>query len=204
MNSPSKQLIRWALVASVIAFIAGCIQIQVSVNDRKHPPGSDGGKNPEPSPNGDDGPVVNGPPTGNAGGLYVPTSSFQSGNNGQTCFPASKGWDKFYIVVTNFLGSNTPPDAMSFTNIGNLPKVRVTTCNPTNGTTLETGVVIFELFHPDTDKKCVTNSPSCLDSSKLTINARNMASGKKYRAVVHYKSSTLGSLTNVVVQFNYQ
>jgi hypothetical protein len=137
-----------------------------------------------------------------AGSINVPIGLLQTGNNSQGCFQ-NPPWDRFYIVVTNFPGPNTTPDAFSFTNVDNSSLVTVKTCNPANGTTLETGIVIFQQFNTN-EKQCVTNSLSCLDNPNLTINQFLMTNvTKKYRAVVHYKSSTLGSLTAIQVDYSY-
>ena len=197
MNLSFKNILRYAVPVAVIVGLIGCIQIKVIVNSPK-PQVSAEGKPKEPPPP----PIIGGPPTTVFGSINVPITSLQTGNNGQTCFP-NPPWDKYYIVVTNFPGPNTTPDASSFANTENSSLVTVKTCNPANGSTLETGIVIYEQFHPSTDKQCVTNSPACADSANLTINQRSIVSGKKYRAVVHYKSATLGALTSVEVDYSY-
>src|SRR5207249_4224823 len=101
-------------------------------------------------------------PTGNFGTLSIGANSFLNGNGGQACFP-NPPWDKYYPLSKLFLGPNTTPSAITYTNGDNFPSVTVDTCNPTNGTTLETGIVIAAEFAPNTDKVCATNAsvPPC-------------------------------------------
>ena len=95
------------------------------------------------------------------------------------------------------------PDRYSFTNVNHSSSLTVKTCSPDNGSTLETGIVIQNQAM-SSEKQCVTNSPACLDNTKLTINTlTNMGYGKKYRAVVHFKSGTTGTVSNVKVEFSY-
>ena len=140
-------------------------------------------------------------PGGTSGTLIIAANIFQS-SGGTQCFPTSQGWDKYYPLPKFFLGPNTTPDANSYTNANNTPSVTVQTCDPSNGTTLQTGILIQAAFNP-IDKVCVTNSPACIPSPKLTIATRSLANNTKYKATVFYKSSTLGSLTNVTVNWSY-
>ena len=184
MTTQTKRIIACVLLAASLAgLVSGCVCIYICNN------GQTSG-----TPH---------PPTPSFGTLAVAVGSFQNGNNGQSCFPSGAGWDKYYIMPKFFLGPNVTPDANSYTNSENLSQVTVSTCDETNGTTLETAMVIYEQFHPSTDKVCATNTPACIPSAKLTIDQRTIASGKKYRATVFYKSSTLGSLTNVTVKWSY-
>jgi hypothetical protein len=136
----------------------------------------------------------------------VPVGSFFNGNGSQSCFPSAQGWDKYFPLPRYILGPGVTPDAQSYTNVDQLLTGTIKTCDPanlTNLTSLQTGIVIYEVGHPNTDKQCATNSPSCLASSNLTIDLRTLESGKKYRATVFYKSTTLGQLTNVYVLWSY-
>lgn len=172
MNLSSKNFVRGALRAGLIAGLTGCIVFKINA-------------------------------AGNSGSLIVPVSSFYNGNGGQACFPTAQGWDRYYPLPRYFLGPGVTPDSMSYTNINQLSSVTVTTCVETNGTTLETGIVIYEQFNPNTDKKCATNSTACLVSTKLTVNQRSIANNKKYRATVFYKSGTLPPLTSVKINWSY-
>ncbi len=140
--------------------------------------------------------------SGNFGSLNPDVTSFINGNNGQGCFPTSDGWDKYYPLPGYFLGPNTtPPTPNPYPNSGNNSFITIDTCAPENGTTLETGVVIMYEFNP-ADKVCASTS-SCVDSSKLTICTRSMATGKRYRAAVFYKSATLGGLQKIKINWSY-
>ena len=46
-------------------------------------------------------------------------------------------------------------------------------------------------------------SGNCEHSPLLTVNQRSIVAGKKYRAVVHYKSTTAGGLNQIKVHFSY-
>jgi len=179
------------MIAGILAGLTGCLYI---TNNTYLQPKPD-----ESRPRD----IPDGPPSGNSGPLPVPIGLFGSGNNGATCFPTSDGWDKFYSVPFFFVGPGVTPDSNCYTNSQQASQVTVFTCGDTNGTTLETGILIVEQFHPSTDKVCATNTPACPTSPRLTINQRAIATGKKYRATVFYKSRTLGSITNVTVFWTY-
>ena len=206
MNARSKLLLRGAVLAGVAAGLTACLVVNVTVKPSQHARAQ---ATPQPPPGTNEvvkpaSPIrVVPPPTGNAGALYVPIGDFTAGDGGQACFPYANGWDSYYPLPKLFLGPGVEPDADSYTNIGQLKKVTVKTCNPTNGATLKTGVVIYEKYHALTDKKCATNAPSCPYGTNLTINQRNIASNKTYIAVVYYKSKTLGTNTSVVVDWSY-
>lgn len=214
MNSTSKRLLRCALLTGLIAGLTGCIVIKLKVNCPQPVAGTEktcagGGKAPLPEPIPEDPwPAPDGcaevfGPAGNSGFLNIYYNSFYNGNGGQACFPTGDGWDRYFPLPRYFLGPGVTPNAQSYTNVDALFNVTVRTCAPTNGTSLQTGIVIYEEFHPSTDKKCKTTSPACLASGNLTINSRPIEGGKRYRATVFYKSSTLGSLTNVQVLWSY-
>jgi len=142
-------------------------------------------------------------PTGNGGSLTIGTSSFSSG--GATCFP-NPPWDKKYPITSgNFVGPSSPGNTTPpFPNTFQNPTVTIDTCDPANGTTLETGIVIVETLHPLTDKVCATNAgPACSVSPLLTINQRSVTGSKKYKATVVYKSGTAGGLQNITVNWHY-
>jgi hypothetical protein len=143
-------------------------------------------------------------PSGNSGSLSIGLNSFLSGSGSAQCFPTSQGWDKYYPMPKFFLGPNVTPAANTYTNELNIPNVTVKTCDPTNGTTLQTGILIQDAANPN-DKVCVTNSCEDAGNAMLTVNRRSTQSGKKYKATIFYKSSTLDpSRTNVVVNWIYQ
>jgi hypothetical protein len=129
-----------------------------------------------------------GDPTGNSGTLPpIPLSSFTSNPSGsQSCFP-NPPWDKRYTVPGYFFKSYPSPPNPNFPNTGSLPNLTVDTCDSANGTTCQTGIVIYNAISPS-DKVCATNS-QCIVSSTLTINTRSMADSKLYRVTIYYKSS---------------
>ena len=147
-----------------------------------------------------DDPNIHGLPIGDSGTLIIPTSSFLSGSH--SCFPSAQGWNKYFIITNYIVGPNTPLVPNCFTNDTNTT-VTVKTCDSANNTSVKTGIVIYNLDNPNGDKKCVTNSPACLGFTNLTINTRNITNNMYYRAVIYYKSSTLGGLTSVTVKWSY-
>ena len=186
MNSQLSLVIKCAVLAGMAAGFTGCKCCQT-----KHGPADNSGVIE----------VIN--PDGNSGSLTIGLTAFLGNGGAQQCFPTSKGWDKYYPMPKFFLGPNTLPDANCYTNASNIPSVTVKTCDPANGTTLETGIVIQNSINPNGDKTCATNTASCIPSTMLTIDSRSTANNTKYKATIFYKSSTLGSLTNVTVNWSY-
>lgn len=213
MNSKSKNCIRSAFVVGLIAGVAGCIQLKVTVIPPKPPVidcGCGGGVSQNPRPEVD--PPEPGPaglsrvvrdPSGNSGSVNVPIGSLLANTASTGCFQTANNWDRYFPIRNLFCGPSTPPIAFCFTNANNKQYLTVQTCNPTNGTTLRTGIVLANDDDPS-DKRCVTNSASCIYGTRLTINNRAMANDTYYRATIFFKSSTLGSLTNVVVDWRYE
>jgi len=185
MNSKLSLVVKCAVLAGVAAGFTGCKCCQ-------HKQG----------PTGNAGLFEVMSTDGNSGTLIIAANIFQGNGGSQLCFPTSQGWDKYYPMPKFFLGPNTTPDANSYTNAANIPSVTVQTCDPINGTTLETGIVIQNAFNPN-DKVCATNTAACAASTKLTTDTRSTANNTKYKATIFYKSSTLGSLTNVTVNWSY-
>jgi len=189
-----KPYVKLVLTCAAIAGIAGltaCICINVKVSNAE----SAGA---EKSAASGKGPIII-PPSPTSGILIPLVGDFTQGTSG-TCFPKAEGWDRYFIITTNFLGPNTTPGPNCYTNDQNFTKVTVDTCDAANGTTLETGINIQQV--PGT-AKCRTNTPACAESSKLTINTRTMTSGAKYRAIIHYKSTTATGLTFIKVNWHY-
>ena len=185
MKSQLSFVIKCAVLAGVAAGFTGCKCCQ-------HKQGS--------TDNAGAIEIIN--PFGNSGTIIIAANIFQGNSGSQQCFPTGQGWDKYYPMPKFFLGPNTTPDANSYTNAANIPSVTVQTCDPADGTTLETGIVIQNAFSPN-DKVCATNSAACIPSTKLTKDTRSTANSTKYKATIFYKSSTLGSLTNVTVNWSY-
>ena len=138
MRNPTKRIIGCVLLAGSLAgFTSGC-------NSCCKPgatPGNTGGTTP--------GNTSTNNTSGSSGSLPVDIGSFSSGNNGQTCFSSADGWDKYYPLPGYLLGPGvTPPNNNPYPNPANLANVTIDTCDPLNGTTLETGVVIMYEFNP--------------------------------------------------------
>lgn len=213
MNIRSKHCIRSALIAGLVIGVAGCIQLKIAVNTPKSPSVQccdGGGEDPSARSEADLSkfpPPGNYPPpsdpSGNVGSVNVPIGSLLDNTASTGCFRTSNGWDRYFPMPKLFCGPYTPPNSFCYSNEGNKVWLTVQTCNPSNGTTLRTGIVIANDDVPS-DKKCVTNSASCIYSPRLTINKRSMANDTYYRATVFFKSATLGSLTNVVVDWLYE
>jgi hypothetical protein len=143
---------------------------------------------------------------GNNGSLSVGISSFLNGNNGQSCFPSTQGWDKYFVIPNCYLcGANVSQQC--FANTTRVNNCIVSTCDQANVVTgagpLQTGIVIQYEFDPS-DKVCATNSPTCTASSTLTTCTRAMGPSKRYRATIHYKSGTATGLSSIKVNWNYQ
>jgi hypothetical protein len=141
----------------------------------------------------------------NSGTLTVPITQFSSGDNGQSCFPAAQGWNR-YTVLFYFLGPNVNPlpNPNTYPNPNNLNSVTLDTLDTANGTNLDTGIVILNNLNPS-EKVCNDDaSPTYAYNPKLSqATFSPTGSGKKYRAGIHYKTSTLGSLTNIVIHWSY-
>src|SRR5262245_12661400 len=62
------------------------------------------------------------------GTLGIPITSFSSGDNGQTCFPSSQGWNKYYVTFY-FLGPNVnpAPNPNNYPNPENVNSITVDT-----------------------------------------------------------------------------
>jgi len=144
-------------------------------------------------------------PTPSAGTLTIPVSSFTSGNGQQNCFPYANGWNRYYVTFY-FLGPNVSPlpDPNNYPNPDNVNSVTVHTCDPLNGSTLDTGIVIMEDLDP-TQKVCNNNaSPTYAPNPKLSSATFSPTKNNtKYRATVFYKNSTVGSLQNITVRWSY-
>ncbi len=199
MKSDSNRLIKCALIAGFIGAVAGCIQLSIKINAPEPGTGTIGGRIAPPAVTKTT-PILE-VPTSVSGPLPVLVSQLGNGNNGQACFP-NPPWDRYYLVPKYLIGPSNTPDANCYTNSPQSPLGTIKTCDPANGTNLETGIVIFEATHPYTDQVCAMNS-DCPVSTNLTINQRTLANNKRYRAVILYKSSTLGSLTSITNWWSY-
>jgi hypothetical protein len=141
--------------------------------------------------------------TGNSGSLSVGVTSFQNGNNNQACFPSSQ-WDKYFVVPNCYL-CGASVSQQCFANTTRANTCTISTCDPANANgTLQTGIVIQYEFNPN-DKVCSTNScTGVTPATSLTVCSRTMAPSSRYRATIFYKSSTIGNLQNIIVDWSYQ
>jgi hypothetical protein len=215
MKPSSLKTVLFAVLATaLLAGLTGCLVVRVTVGDA--PKVAEAGKccgapstPPKDPDERDDGVIIPNPqrrgPTVVSGALSVPLSWFTPGDGGYEHFPASQGWDRYYVIITNFLGTSVVPDKYSFTNIvPKQPTFTVTTCNPHNGTSLVTGILTFQTSDPTATVIARTNAGlACPNNNNLSIITRTMLPTKKYRAIVFYKSSTLGTNQTVRADFSY-
>ena len=150
---------------------------------------------------------VQGDPAANFGSIYIPTTSLVNNSASTGCFRSANGWNRYFVMPGLFLGPNTPllANPPCFTNSDNKASLKVDTCMLTNtytGMNLETGIVIVQDDDPYT-KQCRTNI-GCNISPKLTVNTWAISPNTYYRATVYFKGSTLGTMTNVAVEWSYQ
>ena len=214
MKPSFKTLLRGVLAAGIVSVLAGCLVVKVTVNDPHQPKVKDGGtpadgQYHEPCPSCPEPPLRAEhlePPAVVTGSLAVPINLAQNNTGAYNCFPSSQGWDRYYLIITNFNGKSVTPNAFSFTN--KVPKqttFTVKTCNPHNGA-METGILTFDMFAPGNSSLwvCRTNAGgACLDNGNLSILTRTMSNTRSYRAIVFYKSGTLGTNETVKVEFSY-
>jgi len=145
-----------------------------------------------------------GPPTSTFGTLPFPVAGALSNPQTTGCFPKSEGWDKYVVIPNYFVGPGyTTPTANCYLNPDNYTKVIVSTCNTTNGAQLETGIQIQYEYGPQ-DKVCATNTASCAENPRLTIDQRTMESRKRYRATIFFKSATAAGVPTIAVDWRYQ
>jgi hypothetical protein len=223
MNPSFKTVLGGILATGLLAGLTGCLAVKVTVRDPHKsaahreccgapstpPETSPEGRVDEPDPDLRGGVIIPNPqgrsPSVVAGNLNVPLNWFTPGDGGNAKFPASQGWDRYYVIITNFIGTSVVPDKYSFTNI--VPKqtnFTVTTCNPHNGSSLVTGILTFRTDNPTATELAVTNAGlACPNNQNLSTITRTMLYNKKYRAIVFYKSSTLGTNQHVRADFTY-
>lgn len=205
-----KNVVRGLLLAGLVAGVTGCLVIKVTTDKgrTKCCGGAAGGgtldNTPWPAQDGYSETFKPHPPnnpSGNSGQVIALKKGFYTGSP-HACFTAADGWDKWFPLPRYLIGPVVVPNAVCFTNIDQLYGVTVSTCIAENGTVLETGIVIYEEFNPNTDKLCVTNS-GCLAASLLTINTRPIEASKRYRATVFCKSAQLNVAGQVKINWSY-
>ena len=139
---------------------------------------------------------------GSTGTLNVGATSFLNNSNSQSCFQ-NPPWDK-YFVITNSYFCGKSVALQGFTNSTHETNCTMSTCDPANGTSLKTGIVIYYEFGP-ADKVCATNSCSITPANtNLTTCSRSMGDTKRYRATIFYQSGSLDAgRTNIFVKWSY-
>jgi hypothetical protein len=149
-------------------------------------------------------------PTGNSGTLTVGVGLFGSNSGSESCFPTAQGWDRSFLIpglFHRFASGAGLPGSDTYPNPSNLATLQIDTCDPSNGTVLQTGIAVLDDFFP-TDKLCATTS-TCGVSSLLTINSRTMnprtsPAMARYKATVFYKNATSGGISTITVHWAYQ
>ena len=146
-----------------------------------------------------------GGPSPSDGTLGVPITSFSSGNNGQSCFPSTQGWNEYYVTFY-FLGPNVspPPNPNNYPNPENVNSVTIETALSENGTNLDTGIVIIDNLSP-TNKVCNDDATLVFTPNpKLSrVTFTPTGSGRKYRVGIFYKSATAVGLSEVKMHWSY-
>jgi hypothetical protein len=146
-------------------------------------------------------PNIAGGPTGNFGTINVnPSTDLISNTSSTGCFPTSGGWDKYY-ATGYFLGPGATANPNNFPNTSSTA-VTITTVDAANGMTLDTGILINYEFNPN-DKVCNDDVGSG-NNPKLSTATKTLDNNKRYRLTVFFKSSTIGSLTTIKVNWQYQ
>ena len=143
-------------------------------------------------------------PSPSFGTLVMPVTSFTSGTSSTGCFPSSQGWNKYYVTFY-FLGPNVSPLPIpnNYPNPDNLSSVTIDTENPTNGTALDTGIIIMDNLNPNS-KVCNDDDPTYTANPKLSkATFSPTGTNRKYRVGIVYKSSTAAGVTNVLMNWHY-
>ena len=129
-----------------------------------------------------------------------------SGNScGSCCFPSAQGWTK-YNTLTNFYfvgpnGTNTSSGGVPImANTNHWTKLLISTCDSSNGTNLQTGIMIKNLYTGI--QACQTNNCGKLTTNLVTMSASTNQA--VYKAVIYYKGATLGTNVFIHVDWQYQ
>jgi hypothetical protein len=206
MNQPRSKIIAVALMAGVALSLAGC------KCPCKKAKGSDSGEITwDPNEGGKVDPTVTitvrprdpNNPSPSYGTLAVPVTSFTSASS-TGCFPSSQGWNKYYVSFY-FLGPNVSPLPIpnNYPNPDNLSSVTIDTEDPSNGTALDTGILIVDNLNPNS-KVCNDDDPTYTANPKLSKATFNpTGTNRKYRVGIFYKSSTAAGVNTVLINWHY-
>jgi len=193
----------WASVAAITGALGvGCIHVSV------HPPGSQidkGASTPEEVF------VEWGGPSPTSGTLPILLTGFSGGNNNSSpdCFPASAGWNAYYVTGYFYGPFSSEPPSAAFPNGQDKPHLTIDTLATQNGTTLDTGILIAREFQPSNPTNRVCNDfvfpppapPMSTNLSSATFT--NLNAGKRYRVTIFYKTPTATGLTTIVMNWTY-
>jgi len=155
--------------------------------------------------NGADPNVIVGEPAPNSGTLPIVLTGFSGGNPGTTdCFPASNGWNAFYVTGFFWGPFSSEPANAPFPNANNKPHLTIDTLATQNGATLDTGVLIARDAMPN-QKVCNDNADPLFSGNTNLSSAMftNLVSGKRYRVTIFYKTPTAGGLTTIAMNWTY-
>ena len=148
--------------------------------------------------------VVTGP-SGNFGTINInPSTDLISNGSSTGCFPSTGGWDKYYATGW-FLGPGATANPNNFPNTApQSSSITIDTLHNDNGTTLDTGILINYEFNPN-EKVCNNDVGSTVwpNNPKLSKATMTMGNNKRYRLTVFFKSNTIGSLTNIKINWHY-
>jgi hypothetical protein len=206
MNQPSSKIIAVALMAGLALSLAGC------KCPCKKAKGTDSGEITwDPNEDAKVDPTVTitihprdpNNPSPSYGTLAVPVTSFTSGSS-TGCFPSSQGWNKYYVSFY-FLGPNVSPLPINnnYPNPDNLSSVTIDTEDASNGTALDTGILIVDNLNPNS-KVCNDDDPTYTANPKLSKATFNpTGTNRKYRVGIFYKGSTAAGVNTVLINWHY-
>lgn len=141
-----------------------------------------------------------------SGTLPVLLTGFTGGNPGTSpdCFPASAGWNAYYVTGFFYGPYSSEPAGAPFPNALDKPHLTIDTLATANGTTLDTGILIARDAMP-TQKVCNDNAEPVFTANPNLSSATfsNLVSTKKYRITIFYKTSTAGGLTTITMNWAY-
>lgn len=188
----------WVSAAVMAAAIGtGCMYISIhSVHQAPGQSPTDGGQEP---------PVNVGTPSPNSGSLPILLTAFTGGNPGSTdCFPASSGWNGYYVTGFFYGPFSSEPANAAFSNANDKPHLTIDTKATENGTNLDTGILIARDAMPN-QKVCNDNAeqpfPGNTNLSSATFS--NLVAARRYRLTIFFKTNTAVGLTNIVMNWTY-
>jgi hypothetical protein len=188
----NKALSALPLVASVaVALSIGCIDIHVNTNS--------GGQGLSGVPSS----IISGPAP-DYGSINPYVTEIGSNPGYDACFTTAQGWDGFISLPKFFEGPGGSHGFTVYPNTNGRWTLVVKTCDPLNvgGTPLQTGIVIVDL----TSGASWCQQANCTIGGQgtLTVNTITLSNTHRYKANIYFKTSTKGSLSNVMIDWSYQ